>query len=330
MKKIIALLLAVMMVLSLAACGEKDEPVEEIPAEPEVVEEPEIVEEPVVEPEPTELPEIDKLADAAMEEKELKVICSCSEDIAAAAAGEFEAIYGIPVTYECKSIEEAAAAVEAGCDADIWLGAPSVVLEAAAAKGLLLAYEAENTINLLGDSFKAEDGSWYGIYADVMGFTYNVDAFAKNPEKLPATWDDLYKEEYAGKLCGSLQDGNAAAAVAAGEYDIAVGAVSFGVARALGGSKLDFAVPGGKLQCMLTGAAIISGCAHENSAKSFIEFLLTDFAEPTDLSHMGLFPVVADAAVPAIAVALELNISEAEIVPLDGSEDLPGMVEKLK
>ncbi len=329
MKKIIALLLAVMMILSLAACGGKEAPAE-APAEPAAVEAPVAVEEPVEEPEPTELPDIDKLADAAMEENELKVICSCSEDIAAAAAGEFEAIYGIPVTYECMGIEEAAAAVEAGCDADVWLGAPSVVLDDAAAKGFLLAYEAENAANLLGDAFKAADGSWYGIYADVMGLTYNVDAFAKNPEKLPAAWDDLYKDEYAGKLCCSLRDGNAAAAVAAGEYDIAVGAVSFGVARALGGSKLDFAVPEGKLQCMLGGAAIISGCAHENSAKSFIEFLLTDFADPADLSHMGFFPVVADAAVPAIAVALELDISEAEIAPLDGSEDLPELVEKLR
>lgn len=325
MKKLIALLLALMLILSLAACGEKDE-APETPAEPEITE-PEIIEPEIIEPEVTELPEIDRLADAALEENELKIICSFDEEMMSIAAGEFEAIFGIPVKYECMSVEDAKAAIESGTDYDVWMGVPSAVLDECA--GRFLPYIAENVDGVLSPAFMGTDGSWYGIYADVMGFTYNREIFDENPDAIPGSWADLYKEIYAGKLCQSVKDGNAAAAVASGEYAIAVGRVSFGVARALGGSNLDFAVPQGDLQCMVVGTAIISGCAHENAARQWIEFVLTDFAGPVDLSHLGLFPVVADADTPAIAAALGLNIADAKVVPVLGSEGLVELVEKL-
>lgn len=324
MKKIIALLLACVLMLSLAACGDKVE----TPVEPQVSDEPE-VSEPVEEP-VEELAEIDKLADAALNENELKLISSCGEDITAVAAEEFEAIFGIPVSYECMTLEEAKAAVDSGCDADIWMGVPSAVLDEYAQKGLFLAYTAENSGKLLSDSFMGTNGSWYGIYADLMGFTYNREMFEDNAELIPTSWDDLYKEVYVDKLCASLQDANAAAAVASGAYAIAVGRVSYGVARALGGSNLDFAVPSSGIQCMVVGTAILDGCAHANAAKQWVEFILTDFAEGVDLSHMGLFPVIADAATPAVAAALGIDIAEAKVVPVIGSEGLVELVELLK
>lgn len=323
MKKIIALLLAVMMMLALAACGEKAEPVE-TPAEAPVEEAP------VEEPAPTELPEIDKLADAALEENELKVICSCSEDIMKSAAAELEAIYGITVSCEYMSAEDAAAAIEAGTDADVWMGAPSAFLKDAAGKGLFTAYEAENAVNLLSEEFRAADGSWYGIYADLMGFVYNLEKIDKDPDMIPAHWEDLYGEKYYDKICASLRDSNGVAAVESGVYDIAIGEVSYGVTRALKGSNIDFAVPEGELRCTLTGTAIISGCAHENAAKQWVEFILSDFAEPADLIHWGLFPVIAGAPVHAVAAALNLDIAEARVIDLTGSEDLPTMVDMLK
>lgn len=324
MKKIIALLLACVLMLSLAACGDK----EDTPAEPQVTDEPE-VSEPVEQPN-EELAEIDKLADAALDENELKIISSCGEDITAVAAEEFEAIFGIHVSYECMTLDEAKAAVDSGSDADIWMGVPSAVLDEYALKGLFLPYTAENSGKLLSDSFKGTDGSWYGIYADLMGFTYNREMFEDNAELIPTSWDDLYKEVYVDKLCASLQDGNAAAAVASGAYAIAVGRVSYGVARALGGSNLDFAVPSAGIQCMVVGTAILDGCAHTNAAKQWVEFILTDFAEGVDLSHMGLFPVIADAATPAVAAALGIDIAEAKVVPVVGSEGLVELVELLK
>lgn len=324
MKKIIALLLACVLVFSLAACGDK----EETPVEPQVTDEPELTE--PVEQEPEELAEIDKLADAALEENELKLISSCDEDITAVAAVEFEAIFGIHVTYECMSLEEAEAAMENGTDADIWMGVPSAVLEEYAEKGSFLSYTAENSGKLLSDSFKGANDSWYGIYADLMGFTYNREMFEDASELIPTSWDDLYKDVYVDKLCASLQDGNAAAAVASGAYAIAVGRVSYGVARALGGSNLDFAVPSDGIQCMVVGTAILDGCAHENAAKQWIEFILTDFAEGVDLSHMGLFPVIADAATPAVAAALAIDIADAKVVPVVGDEGLVELVELLK
>ncbi len=324
MKKIIALLLACVRVLALAACGKKDE----TPVEPEATPGPEIVE--PVEQGPEELDEIDKLADAALDEKELKLISSCGEDVTKTAAEEFEAIFGIHVTYQCMSVEDAAAAIESGSDADVWMGVPSAILDKDAAKGLFLPYTAENSGKLLSDSFKGTDGSWYGIYADLMGFTYNREIFADIPELIPTAWGDLYKDVYVDQLCASLTDGNAAAAVASGEYAIAVGRVSYGVARALGGSNLDFAVPSTGLQCMVVGTAILKDCAHENAAKQWIEFMLTDFADGADLSHMGLFPVIADAATPAIAAALGIDIASAKVVPVTGNEGLVELVELLK
>ena len=294
MKKIIALLLACVLVLSLAACGKKDE----TPVEPEATPGPEIVE--PVEQGPEELDEIDKLADAALNEKELKLISSCGEDVTKTAAEEFEAIFGIHVTYQCMSVEDAAAAIESGSDADVWMGVPSAILDKDAAKGLFLPYTAENSGKLLSDSFKGADGSWYGIYADLMGFTYNREIFADIPELIPTAWGDLYKDVYVDQLCASLTDGNAAAAVASGEYAIAV------------------------------GTAILKDCAHENAAKQWIEFMLTDFADGADLSHMGLFPVIADAATPAIAAALGIDIASAKVVPVTGNEGLVELVELLK
>lgn len=329
MKKIIALLLTVVMVFSLCACGDKEEPAETPAQETPAVETP-AAETPVEEPIPTELPEIDKLADAALEENELKVICSCGEDLMKIAAGELEAIYGITVSYECMSAEEAADAIEAGCDADIWMGAPSAYLNAAAKRGLLSAYEAENAVDLLSREFRAADGSWYGIYADLMGFIYNLDKLEKDPDMIPTTWDELYGEKYYDRICGSLNNNSAAAAVESGAYDIAIGEMSSGVVRALKGSNLDFAVPESELRCTLTGTAILKGCAHENAAKQWIEFILSDFAGPADLIHLGLFPVVEGDSVHPVAAALGLDIAEARVVELTGEEDLPTMVDMLR
>lgn len=326
MKKIIALLLAVMMLLTLAACGDKEEPVEEpvveAPVE-EIEEAPVVEEEAIATPEPTELPEIDKLTDAALEENEFTVLCSCSEEMFTAAAAEFQAIYGIPVTYKCMSVAEAAAAVEAGSTgADVWMGAPAAVLDKAAEAGLLSPYQAENTGNLLSDAFKSADGSWYGIYADVLGFTFKAGA-----DSVPSGWDALN----ADTMRISLLDGSGAAAVESGECAVAAGGLSFGVARALAGGSLDFAVPKGELKCLLSGAGIINGCAHADAAKLWMEFMLSsDFATPSGLAGMGLFPVVANSDMPAVAAALELDITKAKAVALDGSEDLAALAEKLK
>lgn len=327
MKKIIALLLAVMMLFALAACGDKEEPVEE-PVEEAPVEEieeaPAVEEEPIATPEPTELPEIDKLTDAALEENEFTVLCSCSEDMIKAAAAEFQAIYGIPVTYKCVSLAEAAAAVEGGsAGADVWMGAPAAVLDKAAAAGLLSPYQAENAGNLLSDSFKSADGSWYGIYADVLGFTFKAGA----SDSVPSGWGALN----ADTVRISLLDGSGAAAVESGECAVAAGGLSFGVARALAGGNLDFAVPKGELKCLLSGAGIINGCAHADAAKLWMEFVLSsDFANPAGLAGMGLFPVVANSDMPAVAAALELDIAKAKAAALDGSEDLAALAEKLK
>lgn len=326
MKKIIALLLAVMMLFALVACGDKEDSVEAPIEEPSVeeIETPAVEEEPIATPEPTELPEIDKLTDAALEETEFAVLCSCSENMLKAAAAEFQAIYGIPVSYKCVSVAEAAAAVEAGsAGADVWMGAPAAVLDKAAAAGLLSPYQAENTGNLLSDSFKSADGSWYGIYADVLGFIFKAGA----ADSIPSGWDALN----ADTTRISLLDGSGAAAVESGECAVAAGGLSFGVARALAGGSLDFAVPKGELKCLLSGAGIINGCAHEDAAKLWMEFVLSsDFANPAGLAGMGLFPVVANSDMPAVAAALEMDIAKAKAAALDGSEDLAALAEKLK
>ena len=102
MKKYLALLLAVVMVLSLAACGGKTEA-------------PAATEAPKTDaPAATEAAEADPMKDliaAAQAEGELTVYGSCEEEYLAAACEHFQELYGIKVNYQRLSTGEVQAKI---------------------------------------------------------------------------------------------------------------------------------------------------------------------------------------------------------------------------
>ena len=117
-KKYLALLLALVMVFALAACGSTAETpaaTEAPAAEPETP-----AEEPAAEADPME-----DLIAAAKAEGELTVYGSCEEEYLAAACQHFQELYGIKVNYQRLSTGEVQAKIEeenGNPSSDVWFG----------------------------------------------------------------------------------------------------------------------------------------------------------------------------------------------------------------
>ena len=192
MKKILAVLMAVLMVASLAACGgNTSAPATEPAPAPAAAN----TTAPAAE---TTAPE-QSLIDAAKAEGELVVYGSCEEDYLAAACAHFEELYGIKVQYQRLSTGEVQAKIEeenGNPSADVWFGGTTDPYNVVAAEGLLEAYEAENASHLLGSQYRDPDGYWYGIYKGILGFMVNKDELARMNLEAPADWQDLKKPEY--------------------------------------------------------------------------------------------------------------------------------------
>ena len=191
MKKILAVLMAVLMVASLAACGGKTSaPATEAAPAPAA--------DNTTAPAETTAPE-QSLIDAAKAEGELVVYGSCEEEYLAAACEHFEELYGIKVQYQRLSTGEVQAKIEeenGNPSADVWFGGTTDPYNVVAAEGLLEAYEAENASHLLGSQYRDPDGYWYGIYKGILGFMVNKDELARMNLEAPADWQDLLKPEY--------------------------------------------------------------------------------------------------------------------------------------
>ena len=192
MKKILAVLMAVLMVASLAACGgNTSAPATEPAPAPAAAN----TTAPAAE---TTAPE-QSLIDAAKAEGELVVYGSCEEEYLAAACEHFEELYGIKVQYQRLSTGEVQAKIEeenGNPSADVWFGGTTDPYNVVAAEGLLEAYEAENASHLLGSQYRDPDGYWYGIYKGILGFMVNKDELARMNLEAPADWQDLLKPEY--------------------------------------------------------------------------------------------------------------------------------------
>ena len=192
MKKILAVLMAVLMVASLAACGgNTSAPATEPAPAPAAAN----TTAPAAE---TTAPE-QSLIDAAKAEGELVVYGSCEEDYLAAACAHFEELYDIKVQYQRLSTGEVQAKIEeenGNPSADAWFGGTTDPYTVVAAEGLLEAYEAENASHLLGSQYRDPDGYWYGIYKGILGFMVNKDELERMNLEAPADWQDLLKPEY--------------------------------------------------------------------------------------------------------------------------------------
>ncbi len=195
-KKYLALLLALVMVFALAACGSTAETpaaTEAPAAEPETP-----AEEPATEADPME-----DLIAAAKAEGELTVYGSCEEEYLAAACQHFQELYGIKVNYQRLSTGEVQAKIEeenGNPSADAWFGGTTDPYNVLAKEDLLEPYDAMNASHLISDMYKDAEGKWYGIYKGILGFMVNTDELDRLGLEAPADWADLLKPEYKGLI----------------------------------------------------------------------------------------------------------------------------------
>ena len=180
MKKLLALVLALVMVFALAACGQTAE-----------------------KKEATGTGASEELIKAAQAEGELVVYGSCEEEYLAAACAHFEELYGVKTTYQRLSTGEVQAKIEeenGNPSADVWFGGTTDPYNVVAAEGLLEPYEAVNAAHLTSDMYKHPDNLWFGIYKGILGFMVNTSELDRMGLKAPEDWQDLLKPEYQGLI----------------------------------------------------------------------------------------------------------------------------------
>ena len=343
MKKILAVLMAVLMVASLAACGGNTSAPATEPAPAPAAN----TTAPAAE---TTAPE-QSLIDAAKAEGELVVYGSCEEDYLAAACTHFEELYGIKVQYQRLSTGEVQAKIEeenGNPSADVWFGGTTDPYNVVAAEGLLEAYEAENASHLLGSQYRDPDGYWYGIYKGILGFMVNKDELARMNLEAPADWQDLLKPEYKGLIW--LSNYNTAGTaklvlntmiqmyghdegikylvdldknievytksgsgpskyVGSGECVIGIGFLHDGITQILDGyDNIALIIPEEGTSFEIGSTAIFEGCAHENAAKLWIEYALSpDCVELADDAQSYQFLVITNAQQPAVVEPFGLD-----------------------
>ena len=302
MKKYLALLLALVMVLSLCACGNSAPAATEAPAA-----------------EPAAEPAADDLVSLAQAEGELVVYGSCEEEYLAAACENFEKLYGIKTTYQRLSTGEVKAKIEeenGNPSADVWFGGTTDPYNVVAGEGLLEAYEAENASHLLSDMYRDKDGYWYGIYKGILGFMVNTDELERKNLEAPQDWQDLLKDEYKGLIW--LSNYNTAGTaklvintmiqkyghdegiqylvdldkniqvytksgsgpsknVGTGECVIGIGFLHDGITQIVdnGYDNIELIIPSSGTSFEIGATAIFKGCAHPNAAKLWIEYALS-------------------------------------------------------
>ena len=201
MKKFLSLLLVMLMVLSLAACGgSNNQPANNNDQPQQSDNQPADNNEPAPAEPATGM---DALIDAAKAEGELVVYGSCEEEYLAAACENFERLYGIKTTYQRLSTGEVQAKIEeenGNPSADVWFGGTTDPYNVVAAEGLLEAYAAENASHISKDVYKHKDNLWHGIYTGILGFMVNKDELALMGLEAPQDWPDLLDSKYEGLI----------------------------------------------------------------------------------------------------------------------------------
>ena len=312
-KKFLSLLLALVMVLSLAACGGGNSgsnggdtsapPADTVaPADTGNADDP-----------------MAALVEAAQAEGELVVYGSCEEEYLAAACKKFESLYGIKTTYQRLSTGEVQAKIEeenGNPSADVWFGGTTDPYNVVAAEGLLEAYEAMNASHISKDVYKHADNLWYGIYTGILGFMVNRDELERLGVDAPQDWPDLLDPKYQGMIW--LSNYNTAGTaklvintmiqkyghddgiqylvdldknievytksgsgpsknVGTGECKIGIGFLHDGITQILdnGYDNIELIIPSSGTSCEIGATAIFKGAKHPNAAKLWIEYALS-------------------------------------------------------
>ena len=174
-KRLLAALLAGMMVFSLAACGSKESTTTE------------------------DQKEDSKTEESAELEDSLVVYSTHSEDMLEEICNAFTEKTGVEVEY-INLKGELADRVRSEKDnpqADIMFGGDTATYMLLQDEGCYEATKPEWAGDL-PDDFKDADGYWYGTYKTPVVMFYNTDLMTA--EEAPKDWSDLVKPEYAGKI----------------------------------------------------------------------------------------------------------------------------------
>ena len=314
-KKYLALLLALVMVFALAACGSTTEEPAPAPATEAPAAEPETpAEEPAAEADPME-----DLIAAAKAEGELTVYGSCEEEYLAAACQHFQELYGIKVNYQRLSTGEVQAKIEeenGNPSADVWFGGTTDPYNVLAKEDLLEPYAAQNASHLISDMYKDAEGKWYGIYKGILGFMVNTDELERLGLEAQADWADLLNPEYKDLIW--LSNYNTAGTaklvintmiqkyghdegiqylvdldknievytksgsgpsknVGTGECVIGIGFLHDGITQIIdnGYDNVQLVIPSSGTSFEIGATAIFKGAKHPNAAKLWIEYALS-------------------------------------------------------
>ena len=342
MKKFFALLLALVMALSLVACGNTSAPAADptqAPAEN-------------TGDANAEHPAEEDLVSLAQAEGELVVYGSCEEEYLAAACQNFEKLYGIKTTYQRLSTGEVQGKIEeenGNPSADVWFGGTTDPYNICAAKGLLDPYDAVNASHLVGDMYKDADNNWFGIYKGILGFMVNTDELARLNQEAPQDWADLLKDEYKGEIW--LSNYNTAGTaklvvntmiqkyghdegikylvdldknievytkygsgpsknVGTGECIVGIGFLHDGITQIVdnGYTNVGLVIPSSGTSFEIGATAIFKGAAHPNAAKLWIEYALSpECVELAAKNGSYQFLVIDNAEQPSQAAEFGLD-----------------------
>ncbi len=284
MKKLIALVLVMLMVIANAAMAQSDE-----------------------------------LIAAAKEEGELVVYGSCEEEYLAAVTQHFQELYGIKTTYQRLSTGEVQAKIEeenGNPSADVWFGGTTDPYNVVASEGLLEAVEPANAAHLTSPMYRHPDGYWFGIYKGILGFMVNQEEMDRMGLENPQDWADLLKPEYKNLIW--LSNYNTAGTaklvintmiqkyghdegiqylvdldknievytksgsgpsknVGTGECVIGIGFLHDGITQILdnGYDNITLIIPSSGTSFEIGATAMFKGAAHPNAAKLWLEYALS-------------------------------------------------------
>ena len=199
MRKQLSVLMAGLMVLSLAACGGGSAPATTAAAAPAATEAAKGEEAKAEAP----AEGIDALIEAAKADGTLTVYGSCEEEYLAAACKNFEKLYGIKTVYQRLSTSEVYTKIKeenGKPSGDVWFGGTTDPYNEAVSDGLLEEYDAINASHLLKETYKDPGNHWFGIYKGILGFMVNNEELERLKIEAPKTWDDLTKPEYKGLI----------------------------------------------------------------------------------------------------------------------------------